>query len=106
MGPAQFERSMEISALLGQGPGLEATTTGLTLIPPAQCDRPGQGILLSMVLAGTGHLIIKGYLLITPAQCDRRGQEILLSPVVLAETGHLIIKGYLLTAVQYGLGEI
>src|SRR6476469_8475973 len=105
MGPAQFERSMEISALLGQVPGLEATTTGLTLIPPAQCDRPGQGILLSMVLAGTGHLIIKGYLLITPAQWNRRGQEVLRS-TVLAETGHLIIKGYLLTAVQYGLGEI
>src|SRR6476469_6331056 len=105
MGPAQFERSMEISALLGQVPGLEATTTGLTLIPPAQCDRPSQEILLSTVLAETGHLIIKGYLLVA-AQCDRRGQEILLSPVVLAETGHLIIKGYLLTAVQYGLGEI
>src|SRR6476661_6434287 len=105
MGPAQFDRSMEISALLGQVPGLEATTTGLTLIPPAQWNRPGQEILLSTVLAERGHLIIKGYLLVIPAQCNRRGQEVLLS-TVLAETGHLIIKGYLLTAVQYGLGEI
>jgi hypothetical protein len=52
---------------------LETTTMTAFLFLTAQSRRLGLEVLLSTVLAGTGLIVIKGYLL-TPVQCDRLGE--------------------------------